>query len=120
MSLVKDNSYLLDYDKEDVIGYIFNDDIYAKKGNSSIFKDTDTAKVFVNISQGSFKKMVMCNRGYETFYGYPLDSRFFEVNTISVVIVNNINDENHNFWWVNKTYEDAFILSEKLKQKENV
>jgi hypothetical protein len=119
MPLVKDNSYLLDFDKEDVIGYVFNNEnMYANKKHSSIWKDTDTGRVFIDISEGQIRKMCMGIRGYETFYSYTLTPHFTEMKTISVVRLNDIDNETHIFWWINKNYDDAFKLSEKLKQKD--
>jgi hypothetical protein len=119
MPLIQDNSYLLDFGKEDVIGYVFNDNnIFANKKHSSIWKDTDNGRVFINISEGRVRKMYLGIRGYETFYGNSITSYFTEMKTISVVKLNDIDNETSMFWWVNKNSNDAFRLSEKLKQKD--
>jgi len=118
MPLIQDNSYLLDFDKDDTLGYIFNYNIYANKNDISIWKDSDNEKLFFNVANAYSSKLCHAIRGYEVQYSVPVYALFTELKTISVVKSDNINDEQHLFWWVNKTYDDASRLSEKLKKKD--
>ena len=120
MALIKDNSYLIDFDNEDVIGYIFKDKdatIYTEKYYVTIMKDESCGKIYRNISKGKICLMNFQPRGFENFYSKDYPGDFKEINTIQIVKKSEINISNE-FDWISLTLNMAIEIANATKLKD--
>lgn len=118
MPLIQDNSYLINFDNDEVIGYMINDKTYVNKNNVTIMKDIDLKKIFAVISSGQIAVMCFAYRGYETFYKRDVEAQLFEIVNIIEVKTSHLQNEHHEFSWVNRSHETALELSLKYKIKD--